>query len=169
MRIIAIIGAVFALVAAGAAISSPTQHAHVVQAKYQGKTIKWWAHRTVVARTQANTQRLELRVAHARLQARVVSLENVYEHAARVAAVAFDSMPGLLPVSSDTLIRKGRCESVNWTKFHNKSGAAGPWQFLGSTWASTPFAGFSVYDPVAAALAAAWMHAHGRGGEWVCQ
>lgn len=135
-----------------------------VQATYQGKTVLWWARHAVAARQDANERRLALLDARAKLRADVQPVENVYEHAAKFAAVAYD-------VDADTLIRKGRCESVNWTKFHNQSGASGPWQFMPSTWASTPYAAFSPYDPMAAALAAAWMHsaAVNRGGEWVCR
>ena len=125
----------------------------------QGKGVVWWSRHAVQARKDANARAVVIRrLRHARL----VEFEPPYEHAATLAAIAYG-------VDAGTLIRKGRCESVNWTKFHNKSGASGPWQFLPSTWASTPYAQFSSYDPTAAALAAAWMHAHGRGGEWVCQ
>ena len=47
--------------------------------------------------------------------------------------------------------------------------SSGLYQFLPSTWASTPYAGFRVDSPYANALAAGWMHAHGRGGEWSCR
>jgi hypothetical protein len=67
------------------------------------------------------------------------------------------------------LWRKARCESHLWRYAHNPSGASGLLQFLPSTWRSTPYGRFSVYDPYANALAAGWMHAQGRGGEWVCQ
>ena len=125
----------------------------------QGKGVVWWSRRAVQARKDANARASVIR----RLRrARLVEFEPPYEHAAQLAAIAYR-------VDAGTLIRKGRCESGNWTHFHNASGASGPWQFLGSTWASTPYASYSSYDPFAAALAAAWMHAHGRGGEWVCQ
>lgn len=65
-------------------------------------------------------------------------------------------------VSFSTLYRKAWCES--------KLGAyPNLFQFIASTWASTPFARFSVFDVYANALAAGWMHARGRGGEWVCR
>jgi len=35
-------------------------------------------------------------------------------------------------------------------------------------WATTPWAGDNIYDPVANANAAAWMWSVGRRGEWVC-
>ena len=65
--------------------------------------------------------------------------------------------------------RKCLCESHGNRYAHNASGASGICQFLPSTFASTPFHGFSIYSMYANALAAGWMHAHGRGGEWVCQ
>jgi hypothetical protein len=71
--------------------------------------------------------------------------------------------------SSGTLLRKASCESHLWPWAHNPSGASGLFQFLPSTWASTPFGSFSIWNPFAQALAAAWMHQVGRGGEWVCR
>ena len=68
------------------------------------------------------------------------------------------------------LWRKARCESnLHRYSVNTSSGASGLFQFLPSTWASTPFGRYSVFDPYANALAAGWMHARGRGGEWVCQ
>lgn len=71
--------------------------------------------------------------------------------------------------SCSTLRRKAWCESRFDARAQNASGAAGLFQFLPSTWRSTPFGGFSIFDPYANALAAGWMHARGRGGEWVCR
>lgn len=52
---------------------------------------------------------------------------------------------------------------------NRSSGAAGQYQFLPSTFATTPQgkAGLSPYDPVAARAAARWMIAQGRVREWV--
>ena len=70
----------------------------------------------------------------------------------------------------DELWRKARCESgLNRFARNPASAASGLFQFLPSTWNSTPYAGFSVFDPFANSLAAGWMHAHGRGGEWQCR
>lgn len=71
--------------------------------------------------------------------------------------------------NGDTLWRKARCESGLDPSAQNPSEAAGLFQFLGSTWRSTPFGGFSVYSPYANALAAGWMHQQGRGSEWSCR
>ena len=70
----------------------------------------------------------------------------------------------------DDMLRVAICESgldpYNVTPPYDASGL---FQFLPSTWASTPFAGQSIFDPVANANAAAWMWSVGRRGEWVCQ
>jgi len=69
-----------------------------------------------------------------------------------------------------TLWRKANCEShLSPRAYNGSSGASGLFQFLPSTWRSTPFGSFSVWSPYANALAAGWMHSAGRGGEWVCR
>lgn len=49
------------------------------------------------------------------------------------------------------------------------STASGLFQFLDSTWASQGMQGFSVWDPVANALAAARIVAREGWGQWVCK
>ncbi|HEY8447990.1 MAG TPA: SH3 domain-containing protein [Thermomicrobiales bacterium] len=71
----------------------------------------------------------------------------------------------------EDMLRVARCESgLN----PNAVGAApyyasGLFQFLRSTWATTPYANEDIFDPVANANAAAWMWSVGRRNEWVCQ
>jgi hypothetical protein len=72
-------------------------------------------------------------------------------------------------VSYVMLRRKAWCESRMNPFAQNQSGAVGLFQFLPSTWASTPYAGRSIWSPKWAALGAGWMHAVGRGGEWSCR
>jgi membrane-bound lytic murein transglycosylase B len=63
-----------------------------------------------------------------------------------------------------------RVESHNDPNATNRySGAMGLYQFLPSTWRTTPQgrAGLSAYDPVAATAAANWMLSVGRAREWV--
>lgn len=74
--------------------------------------------------------------------------------------------------SEAVLLRKANCESHLWPFARNNSSADSPsglFQFRPSTFASTPFHSFSIWDPYANALAASWMHDNGRGGEWACQ
>lgn len=49
-----------------------------------------------------------------------------------------------------------------------RSTASGLFQFLTGTFAGTPYGRESIWSPYANALAAGWMMAHGRRGEWVC-
>jgi hypothetical protein len=70
----------------------------------------------------------------------------------------------------EDLLRVARCESNLDPRAVNQAGPYfGLFQFLRSTWASTPFAGEDIFDPVANASAAAWMWQQGRRNEWVCQ
>jgi hypothetical protein len=74
-------------------------------------------------------------------------------------------------VSSSMLWRRALCESHGWRYARNRSSnASGLFQFLPSTFASTPFSGFSIWSAYANALAAGWMMGPaGRGGEWACR
>ena len=69
------------------------------------------------------------------------------------------------------LWRKAKCETGGTFDPHayNPSGASGLFQFIASTWQTTPYRNFSRTDPYASALAAGWMHSVGRGGEWSCR
>lgn len=68
------------------------------------------------------------------------------------------------------MLRVAQCESnldpYNVTPPYSASGL---FQFLPGTWATTPYAGESIFDPVASAFATGWMWSVGRRGEWVCQ
>lgn len=134
-------------------------------ATYQGKGVLWWAHHAVQARKQANARTATIR----RLQ-RVIAGKVTIQQSIDLAAIAYS-------VDDATLRRKASCESTGGHGY--AANATGPldggehpqglFQFKPSTWATTPYARFSPYDPLAAALAAGWMHAHGRGGEWACK
>jgi soluble lytic murein transglycosylase-like protein len=62
------------------------------------------------------------------------------------------------------------CESGGSATAQNASGATGLFQFMPSTFASTPQgqSGASITDPVASAQAAAWMYSQGQTGQWSC-
>ncbi len=72
--------------------------------------------------------------------------------------------------SYSAMVRVARCESVLDPCAVNKSGPYyGLFQFLKSTWKTTPYGDKSIWDPEAQALAAAWMWKQGRKKEWACQ
>lgn len=78
--------------------------------------------------------------------------------------------------SESDLLRVAECESpgldptlVNRQPIYNGEHATGLFQFIPSTWASTPFASFDIFEPVANSLAAGWMWSNGRRREWACQ
>jgi soluble lytic murein transglycosylase-like protein len=66
------------------------------------------------------------------------------------------------------MYRVAACESEMNPYAHNSSGASGLYQFLYSTWASTPYHWRWIYSAKWNSLAAAWMVQQGRTGEWVC-
>ena len=69
----------------------------------------------------------------------------------------------------NALLAVAQCESgLNPGAYNASSAASGLFQFLPGTWATTPYAAASIFDPYASANAAAWMWSVGRRGEWVC-
>ncbi len=72
--------------------------------------------------------------------------------------------------SREDMLRVATCESnLVPTAINASSQASGLFQFIPSTFASTPYAGQDIFDPVASANAAGWMWANGRRNEWECQ
>jgi uncharacterized protein YraI len=70
----------------------------------------------------------------------------------------------------EDMLRVATCESnLVPTAVNPSSQASGLFQFLPSTWETTPYADQDIFDPVANANAAAWMWDNGRRNEWVCQ
>jgi len=102
------------------------------------------------------------------LRRRIVRQRYIVLHREDVAEAI--NLAGATYGNGPTLWRKARCESgLNPRARNLSSAAAGLYQFLPSTWASTPYGSFRVDSPYANALAAGWMHAHGRSGEWSCR
>jgi hypothetical protein len=107
------------------------------------------------------------------LQAKVDSLRHLKRkvmhqpdslEAIRLAAITYN-------VDYDTMKNIASCEtggSFNRYSKNPSSSASGLFQFLTGTFAGTPYGRESIWSPYANALAAGWMMAHGRRGEWVC-
>ena len=71
--------------------------------------------------------------------------------------------------SRSDMLRVAECESNLDPYAVNPSGSYGLFQFIRSTWESTPYGHRDIFDPEANANAAAWMWSEGRKSEWVCQ
>jgi uncharacterized protein YraI len=69
----------------------------------------------------------------------------------------------------DAMLRVADCESNFQANAVNRSGSYGLFQFVASTWASTPYADNDIFEAWANANAAAWMWSVGRRNEWVCE
>jgi len=67
-------------------------------------------------------------------------------------------------------LRVAYCESRYHPNSVNiKSGAAGLFQFMPSTWAGSPYASQSPFDPVANTQAALWLYRRSGPGRWTCK
>lgn len=124
----------------------------IVVSTYQGRTAHQWANRYHHA-----TRRLQ-------------SLRRVLLHKPTV--VEAINLACATYGNCSTLWRKARCETggtFSSRSLNSSSGASGIFQFLPSTWRSTPYGRMSIWSPYANALAAGWMHQQGRGGEWACR
>jgi len=67
-------------------------------------------------------------------------------------------------------MRIAYCESrYHPNSVNSDSGASGLFQFMPGTWAGTPWASQSPFDPVANAQAAAWLYSHYGPGRWSCK
>jgi soluble lytic murein transglycosylase-like protein len=67
-------------------------------------------------------------------------------------------------------LRVAYCESrYHPTSVNSSSGAMGLFQFLPSTWAFTPYASQSAFDPVANAQAALWLYKRDGPSQWSCK
>ena len=71
--------------------------------------------------------------------------------------------------SREDMLRVATCESNLDPYAVNPSGSYGLFQFIRSTWKSTPYGSEDIFDPEANAMAAGWMWKQGRKSEWVCQ
>jgi hypothetical protein len=72
--------------------------------------------------------------------------------------------------SARVMIRVARCESNLDPCALNRSGPYyGLFQYLKSTWKTTPYGDRDIYDPKFQALATGWMWKKGRKNEWACK
>jgi hypothetical protein len=81
-----------------------------------------------------------------------------------------DAFSPLGPAAVEWAMNVAWCESrYHPNSVNSSSGASGLFQFLPSTWAFTPYASYSPFDPRYNALAAAWLYHRDGPSQWVCQ
>lgn len=164
MRLVVVLSCFVALACATSPVSTaeePVDPAAELQAQLDAEHA---ARVKAEAELRRMTRLAYLRRQHLRRYRRVLLQHEQVTTSIRLASIVYGQ-------SYSLLLRKALCETGGslWPRSHNPSGASGLFQFLPSTWRSTPFGGFSIWSPWANALAAGWMHAHGRGGEWECR
>jgi soluble lytic murein transglycosylase-like protein len=109
-----------------------------------------------------NRLRREVRAARRETRAALAGRADPVREALTLAAVVYG-----LPRATASAV--AWCESRHRPYARNgSSGASGLFQFLPSTWASTPFAGLSPFSPYANALAAGWLHSRSGWAPWAC-
>jgi hypothetical protein len=138
--------------------------------------------------SRLNSEQNQLRTRQADLEGQQKELENEYAQLAALAAVAAPeqsapppppsgSIPDLIrqawaslgPARQDWAVRLANCEStLNPMAVNRSSGAAGLFQFMPSTWSSTPWHAQSPFDAVANSAAAAWLFQRYGAGQWSC-
>jgi LysM repeat protein len=87
-----------------------------------------------------------------------------------------DSIEGIIVAAAyrygqdpQVLLRVAWCESrYDPNAYNAQYGATGLFQFLYSTWLTTPYRDYDRRNAWASANAAAWMFSQGRAREWVC-
>jgi peptidoglycan hydrolase CwlO-like protein len=89
---------------------------------------------------------------------------------AAIKQIIMDAFAPLGAAGQNWALAIARCESnYNPYAVNRSSGASGLFQFLPSTWAGSPYASQSVFDPVANAKAAEWLYNRSGAGQWQCK
>ena len=109
-----------------------------------------------LAAYQAKQQALAVAQAQA---AAIAARSNHPAPPAEIAKDIYDAFSPQGPAAVQWAMNVAWCESrYHPNSVNSSSGASGLFQFLPSTWAFTPYAGYSPFDPRYNALAAAWRY-----------
>lgn len=111
--------------------------------------------------------------AQAAAQAEADQIAALSNHPAPPPAIAKDITDAFSPLGARAVqwaVNVAYCESrYHPNSVNSSSGASGLFQFLPSTWAFSPYAAQSPFDPKYNALAAAWLYGRDGPSQWVCQ
>lgn len=136
-----------------------------VSQTYRGRSAKYWHHAWKGER-KVRVRRGNLINAQRRVIYGLNRKPRNYDarYAIHLAALTYG-------VNEGDMLRVASCESgFNTYSVNSSSTASGLFQFLNSTWRTNLYSGFSVFDPVANALGAAWLvRQDGGWREWQCR
>lgn len=111
--------------------------------------------------------------AQAAAQAEADRIAALSDHPGPPADIAKDIYDAFTPLGDRAVqwaFNVAYCESrYHPNSVNSSSGAAGLFQFLPSTWAFTPYASYSPFDPRYNSLAAAWLYQRDGPSQWQCQ
>ncbi len=111
--------------------------------------------------------------AEAAAQAQANRISALSNHPAPPPDIAQDITNAFSPLGPRAVqwaINVAYCESrYHPNSVNSSSGASGLFQFLPSTWAFTPYASYSPFDPKYNSLAAAWLYNRDGPSQWQCQ
>jgi hypothetical protein len=166
--VLIVVGIVAAAIIVRDATGETEPTAQVEQATIQGKPVEWWARHAVQARKDANARRATVVQQRRTIRSlkKALAFDPSVEESVKLAHLVY---PSFSEARAWRIIRHESWMTSDPLHARNPSSTAtGLYQFLTSTFASTPFgrAGMSIYSPYAQSLAAGWMHANGRGCEW---
>jgi hypothetical protein len=100
---------------------------------------------------------------------RLAALSNHPPPPPDIAKIISDAFSPLGPRALQWAINVAYCESrYHPNSVNSDSGASGLFQFMPGTWAGSPWASKSPFDPVANAQAAAWLYSKYGPGRWSC-
>lgn len=135
-----------------------------VEGTYQGWTARKWAAHTARARRDANEQHKDSEARGRTIHRLQGDLERRFQPDVTTALAIARIVYGVDQTA------RAKCESHFNPYAVEGHGPLGLLQFKPSTWATTPYAGLSIWDPYAQALAGGWMVAKaGRSSEWACR
>ncbi len=112
---------------------------------------------------------LEAQAAAKAVAERYAALSNHAPPPPYIAKIINDAFSPLGPRAVQWAINVAYCESrYHPNSVNTDSGATGLFQFMAGTWSGTPWASKPRTDPVANALAAAWLYKTYGPGRWTC-
>jgi hypothetical protein len=133
------------------------------KATYQGKSAHWWAKRAIQARKDANVRGSTIKVLRRQLEHDPSVQESI--KLATMIYPRFSECRAWRIIKHESWMTADPLHAYN-PQSVGGSHATGLYQFLTSTFHSTPFGVMDIYSPYVQSLAAGWMHQNGRGGEW---